>query len=190
MLYAGHYPHYKFRFYYFGREAACIGANNGTAQSSPKYDYKDDIRVEDSAVLVSARRWTALPSAVNKASHILVTQNFASRPDLPVESATLAVDPGLREPKSKVYRPANVEALLKMHDLDKKGRDTDENRVNGVRFGLYCSFTMGCKTYHCCPSRPWSFSERAGDRVICGPLVMSQRLIRVSPSTTFAKKPA
>lgn len=102
----------------------------------------------------------------------------------------MAVDPGTREPKSKVYRPAKVEALLKMHDLDKKGGDTDENRVIGVRFGLYCSFTMGCKIYHRCPSRPWSFSERAGDRVICGPLVMRQRLIRVSPNATFAKTPA
>jgi hypothetical protein len=127
---------------------------------------------------------------VNKASHIFVTQNFAGRPDLPVESATLAVDPGMREPKSKVYRPAKVEALLKMHDLDQKDGDTDENREIGVHFGLYCSFTMGCKTYRRCPSRPWSFSERAGDRVICGPLVMSQRLIRVLPNAKFAKSSA
>lgn len=52
MLYAGYNPDYKFPFYCFGREAPCIGANDGTAQSSLKYDYKDNIPVEDPAVLV------------------------------------------------------------------------------------------------------------------------------------------
>ena len=37
---------------YSGWKATCIGANNGTAQSLLKQEYKDDISVEDAAALV------------------------------------------------------------------------------------------------------------------------------------------
>lgn len=59
LLYAGYDPHYKFQLYhsdpsgnYSGWKATCIGANNGTAQSLLKQDYKDDISVEDAVALV------------------------------------------------------------------------------------------------------------------------------------------
>ena len=59
LLYAGYDPHYKFQLYhsdpsgnYSGWKATCIGANNGTAQSLLKQEYKDDISVEDAVALV------------------------------------------------------------------------------------------------------------------------------------------
>jgi 20S proteasome subunit alpha 3 len=58
-LYAGYDPHYKFQLYhsdpsgnYSGWKATCIGANNGTAQSLLKQEYKDDITVKDAIGLV------------------------------------------------------------------------------------------------------------------------------------------
>ena len=54
LLYAGYDPHYQFQLYrsdpsgnYSGWKATCIGANNGTAQSLLKQEYKDDIEVKD-----------------------------------------------------------------------------------------------------------------------------------------------
>lgn len=54
LLYAGYDVHYQFQLYhsdpsgnYSGWKATCIGANNGTAQSLLKQEYKDDISVEE-----------------------------------------------------------------------------------------------------------------------------------------------
>lgn len=59
LLYAGYDPHYHFQLYhsdpsgnYSGWKATCIGANNGTAQSLLKQEYKDDIEVKDAISLV------------------------------------------------------------------------------------------------------------------------------------------
>lgn len=59
LLYAGWDPYYQFQLYlsdpsgnYSGWKATCIGANNGTAQSLLKQDYKEDIKVEDAIALV------------------------------------------------------------------------------------------------------------------------------------------
>ena len=59
LLYAGYDPHYNFQLYhsdpsgnYSGWKATCIGANNGTAQSLLKQEYKDDIEVKDAIGLV------------------------------------------------------------------------------------------------------------------------------------------
>ena len=59
LLYAGYDPHYHFQLYhsdpsgnYSGWKATCIGANNGTAQSLLKQEYKDDIEVKDAIGLV------------------------------------------------------------------------------------------------------------------------------------------
>ena len=59
LLYAGYDPHYEFQLYhsdpsgnYSGWKATCIGANNGTAQSLLKQEYKDDISLEDAISLV------------------------------------------------------------------------------------------------------------------------------------------
>ncbi len=59
LLYAGWDPHYEFQLYhsdpsgnYSGWKATCIGANNGTAQSLLKQEYKDDITMEAAISLV------------------------------------------------------------------------------------------------------------------------------------------
>ena len=59
LLYAGWDPHYEFQLYhsdpsgnYSGWKATCIGANNGTAQSLLKQDYKDEITIEEAIGLV------------------------------------------------------------------------------------------------------------------------------------------
>jgi 20S proteasome subunit alpha 3 len=59
LLYAGWDPYFQFQLYlsdpsgnYSGWKATCIGANNGTAQSLLKQEYKEDIKVEDAIALV------------------------------------------------------------------------------------------------------------------------------------------
>lgn len=54
LLYAGYDPHHNFQLYhsdpsgnYSGWKATSIGANNGTAQSLLKQEYKDDITLEE-----------------------------------------------------------------------------------------------------------------------------------------------
>lgn len=93
LLYAGWDPHYAFQLYhsdpsgnYSGWKATCIGANNGTAQSLLKQDYKDDISLEeaiglvlktmsktmDSTTLGSEKRELAL---VPRSCHALLTRS-------------------------------------------------------------------------------------------------------------------
>ena len=135
LLYAGYDPHYKFQLYhsdpsgnYSGWKATCIGANNGTAQSLLKQDYKDDISIEDAVALVlkvmsKTMDSTTLGSEKRKPRphHALLRWLTQS----PVEFATLTVDPTTKMPKSKIYRPVEVDALLKKHDLAKKDEDTE-----------------------------------------------------------------
>ncbi|KAG8870601.1 protein with putative role during mitosis, partial [Serendipita sp. 405] len=59
LLYAGWDPYFQFQLYlsdpsgnYSGWKATCIGANNGTAQSLLKQEYKEDIKVEEAIALV------------------------------------------------------------------------------------------------------------------------------------------
>ena len=54
-LFAGHDPHHAFQLYasdpsgnYSGWKATCIGANNSTAQSLLRQDYRDDIGLDES----------------------------------------------------------------------------------------------------------------------------------------------
>jgi 20S proteasome subunit alpha 3 len=58
-LYAGYDVHYGFQLYhsdpsgnYSGWKATSLGANNGTAQSLLKQEYKDDISMEAAIALV------------------------------------------------------------------------------------------------------------------------------------------
>lgn len=53
-LFAGHDPHHEFQLYgtdpsgnYSGWKATCIGANNTTAQSLLRQDYRDDIGLDE-----------------------------------------------------------------------------------------------------------------------------------------------
>ena len=141
ILYAGWDPHYHFQLYhsdpsgnYSGWKATCIGANNGTAQSLLKQEYKDDITVEeaiglvmrtmsktmDSTTLGSEKRTcsaAAFPRAVRCGADRAL--NFA------VEFATLTLDPVTKEPKAKIYKPSEIDAVLQKHGLAKKDGDTE-----------------------------------------------------------------
>ena len=43
---------------------------------------------------------------------------------VPVEFATLTLD-AEQQPKAKIYRPAEIDALLKKHDLAKKDEEAE-----------------------------------------------------------------
>ncbi len=42
-----------------------------------------------------------------------------------VEFATLTLDPSTKQPKAKIYRPAEVDALLQQQGLGKKDEDAE-----------------------------------------------------------------
>ncbi|KDQ21572.1 hypothetical protein BOTBODRAFT_207386 [Botryobasidium botryosum FD-172 SS1] len=118
ILYAGFDPHYQFQLYhsdpsgnYSGWKATCIGANNGTAQSLLKQDYKDEITVEEAVGL-----------AMKVMSKTMDSTTLGSEK---LEFATLTLDATTGEPKAKIYRPAEVDALLEKHGLRKKDEDTE-----------------------------------------------------------------
>ncbi|KAH9057296.1 proteasome subunit alpha type 4 [Lactarius vividus] len=118
LLYAGYDPHYEFQLYhsdpsgnYSGWKATCIGANNGTAQSLLKQEYKDDITVEEAIGLVMRTMSKTMDSTTLGSEKL--------------EFAVLTVDPVTKEPRAKIYRPAEIDALLVKHDLAKKDEDAE-----------------------------------------------------------------
>jgi len=118
ILYAGFDPHHQFQLYhsdpsgnYSGWKATCIGANNGTAQSLLKQDYKDEITVEEAVGL-----------AMKVMSKTMDSTTLGSEK---LEFATLTLDASTGEPKAKIYRPSEVDALLEKHGLRKKDEDTE-----------------------------------------------------------------
>jgi hypothetical protein len=50
---------------------------------------------------------------------------IALRDTRTVEFAVLTVDPVTKEPRAKIYRPAEIDALLVKHDLAKKDEDAE-----------------------------------------------------------------
>ncbi|KAI6121571.1 N-terminal nucleophile aminohydrolase [Pisolithus sp. B1] len=110
ILYAGYDPHYRFQLYhsdpsgnYSGWKATCVGANNGTAQSLLKQEYKDDISVEQAIGLVLR--------VMSKT--------------MDMEFAVLTYDEANKQPKAKIYRPTEIDALLVAEGLAKKDDDTE-----------------------------------------------------------------
>ncbi|VDB95988.1 unnamed protein product [Peniophora sp. CBMAI 1063] len=118
LLYAGYDPHYQFQLYhsdpsgnYSGWKATCIGANSGTAQSLLKQEYKDDISVDDAIGLVLRTMSKTMDSTTLGSEKL--------------EFATLTLDQATKVPKAKIYRPVEIDALLKKHDLAKKDEDAE-----------------------------------------------------------------
>lgn len=143
LLYAGYDPHYEFQLYhsdpsgnYSGWKATCIGANNGTAQSLLKQEYKDDIAMEDAISLVmrtmsktmdsttlGSEKRKLLPSLLlwGAKDNLIICYFFCTK----VEFATLTLDPKTKTPRVKIYQPEEVDALLKKYELAKKDEDTE-----------------------------------------------------------------
>jgi 20S proteasome subunit alpha 3 len=134
-LYAGYDPHYQFQLYhsdpsgnYSGWKATCIGANNGTAQSLLKQEYKDDITVEEAIGLVMRTMSKTMDSTtLGSEKRRSCNYSYGGYTDghSTVEFAVLTVDPVTKEPRAKIYRPAEIDALLVKHDLAKKDEDAE-----------------------------------------------------------------
>ncbi|KAJ7647057.1 proteasome subunit alpha type 4 [Roridomyces roridus] len=112
LLYAGYDPHYEFQLYrsdpsgnYSGWKATCIGANNGTAQSLLKQGVKD-----------------AIGLALRTMSKTMDSTTLGSEK---LEFAVLTLDPVTKQPKAKIYRPSEIDALLEKEGLAKKDEDTE-----------------------------------------------------------------
>jgi 20S proteasome subunit alpha 3 len=131
--------HYQFQLYhsdpsgnFSGWKATCIGANNGTAQSLLKQEYKDDIEVKDAIGLVlrvmsktmdsttlgSEKRECRMPYFI---PHALTNASLMYA----VEFAVMSLDPVTKQPHAKIYRPAEIDALLQSEGLGKKDEDTE-----------------------------------------------------------------
>ncbi|GAA5890882.1 hypothetical protein JCM6882_008844 [Rhodosporidiobolus microsporus] len=112
-LFAGHDPHHQFQLYasdpsgnYSGWKATCIGANNSTAQSLLRQDYRDDI---------------GLAEAVGLALKVLSkTMDSTSLDSEKLELATLTVDEKTGLPYAKIFKPHEIDAALEKEGLAKK----------------------------------------------------------------------
>ncbi|KAF8678280.1 Up-frameshift suppressor 2 [Rhizoctonia solani] len=120
LLYAGYDPHYEFQLYhsdpsgnYSGWKATCIGANNGTAQSLLKQEYKDEISLDDAISLVIRVMGKTMDSTTLSSEKL--------------EFAVITLDADTKKPKAKIYRPVEVDALLDKLGVMKKD-DEEMNR--------------------------------------------------------------
>ncbi|BGP12994.1 hypothetical protein JCM10213_007985 [Rhodosporidiobolus nylandii] len=112
-LFAGHDPHHQFQLYasdpsgnYSGWKATCIGANNSTAQSLLRQDYRDDIGLQE---------------AIGLALKVLSkTMDSTSLDSEKLELATLTVDESTGLPYAKIFKPHEIDAALEKEGLAKK----------------------------------------------------------------------
>ena len=116
-LFAGHDPHFQFQLYasdpsgnYSGWKASCIGANNSTAQSLLRQDYKDDVGLDD-----------ALELAVKVLSKTMDSTTLDSEK---VEFATLTLDDKSGKPTAHILSSTEVDALLKRCGVAKAEEET------------------------------------------------------------------
>jgi len=112
-LFAGHDPHHELQLYasdpsgnYSGWKATCIGANNSTAQSLLRQDYRDDIGLEESVGLAL--------KVLSK------TMDSTSLDSEKLELATLTVDEETGLPICKIFKPHEIDAALEKEGLAKK----------------------------------------------------------------------
>jgi 20S proteasome subunit alpha 3 len=96
-----------------------------------KQEYKDDVKVEDAIGLVLRVMSKTMDSTTLGSEkclflcqswywYRLLTTLYA------VEFATLTLDPVTKQPRAKIYRPSEVDALLVKHDMAKKeDKDVD-----------------------------------------------------------------
>lgn len=137
ILYAGWDPHYQFQLYhsdpsgnYSGWKATCIGSNSGTAQNMLKQHYKDDITLDAAMKLVLETMGKTMDSTTlgsdKRTFHLFYSHQSRMRLDswfllydVAVEFATITLDKKTKIPFAKIFRPAEVDALLKKHGLAK-----------------------------------------------------------------------
>lgn len=94
-----------------------------------KQEYKDDIEVKDAIGLV-LRTMSKTMDSTTLGSEKRALYGLFNRPPLiislaTVEFAVLTLDPVTKQPKAKIYKPAEIDALLKAEGLTKKDEDTE-----------------------------------------------------------------
>lgn len=117
-LIAGYDPHHQFQLYstdpsgnYAAWKATCIGNGNSTATSLLRQDYKDSMDLDEAIVL-----------ALKVLSKTMDETSLSSDR---VEFAVISSDEETGEPHVKIYKPAEIDELLKQQGLTK------------VRFALF-----------------------------------------------------
>ncbi|KAI8068599.1 nucleophile aminohydrolase [Gongronella butleri] len=116
-IFAGYDEHYGFQLYhsdpsgnYSGWNATCIGANNSSAQSILKQDYKDEMTLEEAKAL-----------AIKVLSKTMDSTSLTSEK---LEFATIQLDNN-RKVKYDLFKPEAIDVLLKAQNI---GTDDQEAR--------------------------------------------------------------
>lgn len=137
-IFAGYDDHHGLQLYhsdpsgnYGGWKATCIGANNSSAQSILKQDYKEDMTLEEAKALaikvlsktIDSTTLTSEKRKYNEPFMCLVQSNshVDFLPSSLVEFATLKVVDNVV--KYNLYKSTEVDALLKQLDV---GASTEE----------------------------------------------------------------
>ncbi|CAO1616663.1 unnamed protein product [Sympodiomycopsis kandeliae] len=122
ILYAGWDAHHQFQLYhsdpsgnYAGWKATCIGANNGTATSLLKQDYKEDCTVQDAMslackVLSKTMDSTALDSEKIEFAHITLSSRTG-------------------KPQPRIFTAEEIDRLLEKEGLAKPKEEEDSSTL-------------------------------------------------------------
>ncbi|KAL7420968.1 Proteasome subunit alpha type-3 [Cryptotrichosporon argae] len=110
LLYVGWDALHGFQLYqsdpsgnYSGWKATCIGSNHSSAASLLKQDYKDDLSLKDAQEL-----------CLKTMSKTMDSTKLSSEK---LEFATMTLDKATGQPLAKIYRPAELDGLLRDLDL-------------------------------------------------------------------------
>ncbi|PLW18966.1 hypothetical protein PCANC_11839 [Puccinia coronata f. sp. avenae] len=111
-LIAGYDPHHQFQLYstdpsgnYAAWKATCIGSGNSTATSLLRQDYKDTMDLDEAIVL-----------ALKVLSKTMDDTSLSSDR---VEFAVISTDEETDQPHVRIYKPAEIDELLKAQGLTK-----------------------------------------------------------------------
>ncbi|KAG0149886.1 hypothetical protein CROQUDRAFT_653192 [Cronartium quercuum f. sp. fusiforme G11] len=111
-LFAGYDPHHNFQLYstdpsgnYAAWKATCIGSGNSTATSLLRQDYKDTMDLDEAIVL-----------AIKVLSKTMDATTLSSDR---VEFSVISLDEETGAPHVHIYKPEEVDALLKKQGLTK-----------------------------------------------------------------------
>lgn len=128
---AGYDPHHQFQLYstdpsgnYSAWKATCVGNGNSTATSLLRQDYKDEIGVDEAVelackVLGKTMDSTTLSSEKSALGSALVRLDKTDPRPTAVEFAVMTLDEETGLPHSHVYKPEEIDALLKKQGLAK-----------------------------------------------------------------------
>eukprot|EP01100_Stratorugosa_tubuloviscum_P001065 TRINITY_DN1240_c1_g1_i1.p1 TRINITY_DN1240_c1_g1~~TRINITY_DN1240_c1_g1_i1.p1 ORF type:complete len:267 (+),score=142.09 TRINITY_DN1240_c1_g1_i1:131-931(+) len=118
-LYAGYDDYFKFQLYqsdpsgtYGGWKATAIGANNQSAQSTLKQEYRDDMSLDD-----------ALKLAIKVLSKTIDSTDLNANK---LEIGTLTLDP-VKGPRFQIFNENRINDLVQQCDIKSKRDDDDDD---------------------------------------------------------------